>query len=92
MAKALRVALLLIVAVVVGGLVWRHGRIPQPEGYHHFADTRTLLGVPNALDVLSNIPFFLVGWAGLSFLRRGPTRDPDGPFRPGAHTAFESLR
>jgi hypothetical protein len=33
-----------------------------------------------------------VGWLGLAFLRRGPTRDPDGPFRPGAHTAFESLR
>ena len=49
-------------------------------------------GIPNALDVLSNVPFFLVGCSGLAFLRRGPTRDPDGPFRPGAHTAFESLR
>ncbi len=34
----------------------------------------------------------LVGWLGLAFLRRGPTRDPDGPYRPGAHTAFESMR
>jgi hypothetical protein len=92
MSMALRVLVLLIVALVVAGLLWRHGPIPQPVGYHHFADTRTLLGIPNALDVLSNAPFFLVGWAGLAFLRRGPTRDPDGPFRPGAHTAFESLR
>jgi hypothetical protein len=90
--KGLRVALLLVVAIGAGVALWKHGPIPQPESYHQFADTRTLYRVPNALNVLSNIPFFLVGWMGLAFLRRGPTRDPDGPFRPGAHTAFESLR
>lgn len=92
MGKGLRVALLVVVALVAGGLLWRHGPIPQPEDYHQFADARTLWRIPNALNVLSNVFFFLVGWAGLAFLRRGPTRDPDGPFRPGAHTAFESLR
>lgn len=90
--KGLRVALLLVVAIGAGVALWRHGPIPQPESYHQFADTRTLYRIPNALNVLSNVPFFLVGWMGLAFLRRGPTRDPDGPFRPGAHTAFESLR
>ena len=34
------------------------------------ADQRTLLGVPNGLDVLSNIPFALVGLLGLARLRR----------------------
>jgi hypothetical protein len=92
MGRALRIALLFVVAVGAGVALWHHGRIPQPESYHRFADTRTLYRIPNALNVLSNIPFFLVGWLGLAFLRRGPTRDPDGPFRPGAHTAFESLR
>ena len=89
---ALRALLLVVVAVGAAVLLYLHGPIPQPEDYHQFADARTLFGVPNAHNVLSNIPFFFVGWAGLSFLRRGPTRDPDGPFRPGAHTAFESLR
>lgn len=83
--------LLLLGAAAVYGLV-RHGRIPQPEDYHAFADTRAILGIPNALNVLSNVPFAIVGWLGISFLRRGPTRDPDGPYRPGAHTAFESMR
>ena len=92
MGKGLRVALLVVVAVAAGVLLWRHGPIPQPEAYHQFADGRTLWRIPNALPVLSNAFFFFVGWAGLAFLRRGPTRDPDGPFRPGAHTAFESLR
>jgi len=92
MGRGLRVALLVVLAVVAGGLLFRHGPIPQPESHHQFADARALWRIPNALNVLSNASFFLVGWAGLAFLRRGPTRDPDGPFRPGAHTAFESLR
>ncbi|CAM0885719.1 unnamed protein product [Alopecurus aequalis] len=40
--------------------------IPQDEDYHDLADQRTLfLGIPNTLDVLSNIPFLFVGLAGL---------------------------
>jgi hypothetical protein len=40
-------------------------RIAQPQGYHSFADERALLGIPYALNVLSNLPFLLVGVAGL---------------------------
>jgi hypothetical protein len=43
-------------------------RIPLGAGYHEFADNRTTLGLPNALDVLSNIPFFIVGLWGLLWL------------------------
>lgn len=39
--------------------------IAQNPGYHRFADTRTLFGIPNALNVLSNLPFLWVGVAGL---------------------------
>ncbi|AQK98067.1 hypothetical protein Zm00014a_006964 [Zea mays] len=40
--------------------------IPQDEAYHDFADQRTLfLGIPNTLNVISNIPFFFVGVTGL---------------------------
>jgi hypothetical protein len=90
--KGARVFLLFLVAAGAIALLVRYGRIPQPEDYHAFADSRTIWRIPNAWNVLSNIPFALVGWAGISFLRRGPTRDPDGPYRPGAHTAFESMR
>jgi hypothetical protein len=44
--------------------------IPQDLSYHDFADSRRFLGIPNALDVLSNLPFVAVGIAGLAFLFR----------------------
>jgi len=41
--------------------------IHQPLAYHQFADARALLGVPNFWNVVSNLPFLLVGMAGLSW-------------------------
>jgi len=52
-----------------------HGPIAQPPHYHEFADTRALLGLPNAADVLSNAGFAVVGAWGLLALwpaRRHP--------------------
>ena len=40
--------------------------ISQDLRYHVFADTRTILGIPNFYDVISNIPFTIVGVFGLS--------------------------
>lgn len=42
--------------------------IPQPESYHHFADQRSWLGIPNFWNVLSNIAIALPGVCGLFFL------------------------
>src|SRR5262249_16362811 len=39
--------------------------LPQSQEYHHFADDRTFLGVPNGLNVISNLPFLIVGVWGL---------------------------
>lgn len=38
---------------------------PQPAGYHNFADTRMLLGIPNFWNVVSNVLFLVFGIAGL---------------------------
>src|SRR5471030_1580202 len=46
-----------------------HGPIAQLDHYHEFADTRTLFGLPNAADVLSNAGFALVGLWGFVALR-----------------------
>ena len=40
-------------------------RIPQPPDYHNFADQRAYFGMPNFLNVASNLPFLLVGLWGL---------------------------
>jgi hypothetical protein len=41
----------------------------QDQSYHAFADRRTILGIPNFWDVISNIPFLIVGLMGLIAFR-----------------------
>ena len=40
-------------------------KIPQDQAYHLFADQRALVGIPNFWNVVSNIPFAVVGAVGL---------------------------
>ena len=54
-------------------------RIPQDESYHLFADTRTIAGIPNFWNVISNAPFALVGIYGLTRTPRLVSRS----LRPG---------
>jgi len=53
---------LLLVALLVA--VMKSAPLAQPQYYHVFVDQRSLLGVPNFLNVLSSIPFLLVGALG----------------------------
>ena len=43
--------------------------IAQDPRYHAFADQRTLYGVPNFWNVISNVPFFIVALYGLRNVR-----------------------
>ena len=53
-----------IVVAAAAAAMLVHGPMAQLPGYHDFADARTWLGIPRAADVLSNVPFALVGlWA-----------------------------
>jgi len=45
--------------------------IAQELKYHALVDTRAILGVPNFCDVCSNLPFLLLGVAGLLLCRAG---------------------
>lgn len=46
--------------------------IPQDPAYHRMADERALWGIPNALNVASNLPFVVVGALGVwVLLKRG---------------------
>ena len=46
--------------------------ITQDQSYHEFADQRTVLGIPNFWNVVSNLPFLAVGAAGLRRFRNDP--------------------
>jgi hypothetical protein len=63
-----RIWLLVAVAVLSCVAVFAHGPIPQDITYHSFADQRTLLGVPNFWNVVSNVAFLLAGVAGVLVL------------------------
>ncbi|MBX2881411.1 MAG: alkaline phytoceramidase [Granulosicoccus sp.] len=63
-------SLLLIVAVIAIFATPFAPPIPQDPAYHEFADIHGFLGVPNALNVVSNGLFLWVGIAGLLRLSR----------------------
>jgi len=53
---------------------------PQDPKYHAFPDQRSFVEIPFALNVLSNIPFLLVGAMGLWFLLHRVETGPCSPF------------
>lgn len=69
----------------------------QPQAFHDYADQRALLSVPHALNVLSNLPFLLVGVWGLRVCRAGAMPAPGVRaayavlFAGAALTAFGSV-
>lgn len=68
-ARSWRIACVLaLVAAIVLAAVFAPP-FAQPETYHRFADQRSLLGIPNFLDVVSNLAFLAVGVTGLHFVR-----------------------
>lgn len=61
------IATLTVIVFLIASLMNPFG---QNETFHSFADTRKLIGIPNGLNVLSNLPFVIVGLIGLASLRK----------------------
>ncbi len=59
------IQLLTILFLIFTAILFFQNPIAQPLDYHSFADQRTLLRVPNFWNVVSNTPFFFIGWYGL---------------------------
>ena len=66
-------AVILFLALAAFIVTVRLGPIPQPLTFHDFADKRALFEIPNAMDVLSNLPFLIAGALGLGFVIRPQT-------------------
>jgi len=60
-----RVWVLLAAALIAVFAVYLFPAIPQNDAYHDFADTRAFFGVPNFLNVASNVFFLFVGLTGI---------------------------
>ncbi len=78
------ITLMAAAVVVVIGTFLLTPALPQDPGYHQFADTRSFLGIRNFGDVVSNLPFLIVGFMGLRYLRwHSVTVCP-----PGLHVSY----
>jgi len=69
--RVARIAILWAVTAIIALAAWLVPPFAQPEAYHQFADRRDLLGIPNALDVASNLAFLVGGALGLVLVVRG---------------------
>ncbi|MFN8769481.1 MAG: ceramidase domain-containing protein [Neisseriaceae bacterium] len=57
--------ILLLVTLITIVIVLLSPRVAQPLSYHIFADNRTLFGIKNFMNVISNIAFIVAGGYGL---------------------------
>ncbi len=73
---ALRLGILAAVGALVAWVVFARPPVFQGEAYFGHADQRAFFGLPNALNVLSNVPFACAAWFGLRRIRTltGPQR------------------
>lgn len=57
----------LLIFSFVGMFIFFFSKPPiiQNQDYHQFVDTRSFMGIPNAMDVLTNLCFLAVGLAGI---------------------------
>jgi hypothetical protein len=62
--------LLLTTTLVTLLLIFCIPPIAQAPSFHNFVDTRSFEGIPNAGNILSNIPFIVIGIFGLTLLSR----------------------
>jgi hypothetical protein len=65
--KTIFLALVSLLAVL---LVFLQPPIAQDPLYHQFVDQRGLLGIPNWLNVLSNLPYIAIGFIGFRRLSK----------------------
>jgi hypothetical protein len=70
MSRPVKIGIILFLALAAVAATFSLPPIPQDQDYFLFADNRSLGGIPNVADVVSNVPFVFVGILGLLALRR----------------------
>ena len=71
--REVRLSILVAITAAAVIAVGFQAPIAQPSRYNVFADQRNIWGIPNFWNVVSNLPFFVVGLAGtMELLRQWP--------------------
>jgi hypothetical protein len=84
MAKPMKIFLGLTVGLIgLFALAWPYLPAADVETYFEFIDRREMLGIPNALDVLSNLAFLVVGLMALRWMKRPDPSLPLEHYRLG---------
>ena len=87
-----RLRLLACLTVAFWAAVFLQAPIPQDPAYHQFADQRPLLGIPHCLNVISNLPFLLVGlWGFGAVFRRAADPGQQAFQHPADSLAYQVL-
>lgn len=68
------IVILTVTLVLIAAVFLFTPPIPQDPAYHRFSDVRNLFSIPNFWNVMSNLPFLLVGVAGVWYLRDNADR------------------
>lgn len=63
-----RLKIIFTIAVVAVIVVFNFGPIAQDPDYHRFADQRSQFGIANFYNVMSNLPFIIIGIMGLRLM------------------------
>jgi hypothetical protein len=77
------VLLIVVLAILAAAAMSRVPPFTDPSSYYDFADRRQLLGIPNFMDVMSNLSFLIVGLLGLMFVARAQHAGPARRFADG---------
>ena len=66
-----RLKIIVVIVIIAIIAVFSMAPIAQDQGYHNFADRRGLLYISNFFNVLSNLPFVIVGIMGIRLVVSG---------------------
>lgn len=72
--EVIGVILILVISAISMIFVFLHNPVAQDPGYHFFYDQRMFFGIPNFFNVITSIPFLLVGIMGLKWLAKSSNK------------------
>lgn len=84
--KRLKIMLAVIIVAII--VVFSLDPIAQEPAYHNFADQRRIFSITNFFNVLSNLPFVIVGIMGIRLVVLGPTNGGLAALQPLYLTFF----